>query len=521
MLVARKLKEGVTIDKVLDDIRDQVGTSIKRQHLINRQDVNNIKRQFNIDGIERHKEDQMSVFAKLQTLDYNPVTAFKPQGKESIDNLAKDDFLLAIQTQFQCDLMKTFGTRLICMDATHGTNHYHFKLVTVLILDEFGEGVPVGWMVSNKEDGILLSTFLTSLMDRTGPITAQYFMSDDAEQYYSSWNKVYGGQPRKLLCSWHVDKAWRSQLQSISSSDKKTKLYCSLRTILQTLSIPEFRKLMQQSISWMLSDPDLEAFGHYFQTYYAKRNEEWAYCYRVGTPVNTNMSVEAFHRLLKVVYLEGKHNRRVDHLLSLLLRIARDKLFDRLIKLEKGKSTHRGGEINRRHRAAIEMIDTTISVVQIEESLRQISSASRDHVQYLVRRQNAQCECKVICGSCGICAHMYTCSCVDSAVHSTACKHTHVIHMKYNKEMQTLNQSSKTAATDSPATCSESAAEEILALRHLSKTLQDEPMRDDGKLALDKLQDQFQGLVSQAQSLAYASTDCDVLKAGISKVQWV
>ena len=34
--------------------------------------------------------------------------------------------------------------------------------------------------------------------------------------------------------------------------------------------------------------------------------------------INTNMFVEAFHRLLKKVYLEGKQNRRLDHLLCVL-----------------------------------------------------------------------------------------------------------------------------------------------------------------------------------------------------------
>ncbi len=50
------------------------------------------------------------------------------------------------------------------------------------------------------------------------------------------------------------------------------------------------------------------------------------------------MSIEVFHRLLKVVYLQGKHNRRLDQLLSVLLRIARDKVFERMTKIEKGAS---------------------------------------------------------------------------------------------------------------------------------------------------------------------------------------
>ncbi len=104
---------------------------------------------------------------KLQEHEYDPVTIFKPQGQECATNtsLAKNDFLLGIQT------MKAFGDKL---DATHGTNHYDFKLVTVLVLDDFGEGIPVG---CNKEDGTVLKAFLRSLLDQL----TRYFMMDDAE----------------------------------------------------------------------------------------------------------------------------------------------------------------------------------------------------------------------------------------------------------------------------------------------------------------------------------------------------
>ena len=30
------------------------------------------------------------------------------------------------------------------MDATHGTNMYNFYLITVLVVDEYGEGLPFG-----------------------------------------------------------------------------------------------------------------------------------------------------------------------------------------------------------------------------------------------------------------------------------------------------------------------------------------------------------------------------------------
>ena len=37
------------------------------------------------------------------------------------------------------------------------------------------------------------------------------------------------------------------------------------------------------------------------------------------------------------------------------------------------------------------------------------------------------CDCKLRCSTCEICVHMHMCSCRDSKLHVTVCKHTHII----------------------------------------------------------------------------------------------
>ena len=33
-----------------------------------------------------------------------------------------------------------FGNNTVCIDATHGTDMYDFHLITLLVIDEYGEG---------------------------------------------------------------------------------------------------------------------------------------------------------------------------------------------------------------------------------------------------------------------------------------------------------------------------------------------------------------------------------------------
>lgn len=77
-------------------------------------------------------------------------------------------------------MLAKFGSTVVCMDSTHGTNVYDFFLITILVLDEFGEGVPVCWFISNREDSAALRQGLFKLKDRCGDINTNTFMSDDA-----------------------------------------------------------------------------------------------------------------------------------------------------------------------------------------------------------------------------------------------------------------------------------------------------------------------------------------------------
>ena len=106
------------------------------EHLVTRQDILNIKRQFNI---ERNKNDHTSLQAWVEELHlqpYDPILIFKQQGNtqgEEIDDIGRDDFLLSIQTEFQRDITMEFGNNIICIDATHNTNMYDFYLITTVV----------------------------------------------------------------------------------------------------------------------------------------------------------------------------------------------------------------------------------------------------------------------------------------------------------------------------------------------------------------------------------------------------
>ena len=141
-------------------------------------------------------------------------------------------------------------------------------------------------------------------------------------------------------------------MQNIS---QQKKIYHFLRLLLVQMNISTFRKLLAQIVT--LCKEIAPMFAEYLNSRYFKNFEQWAaLCCRIGTPMNTNMHIESFHRVLKIVYLQHKHNRRVDYLIYVLLKIERDKAFNHIQKIEKGKVTHRICDINKRYKSAVSFI---------------------------------------------------------------------------------------------------------------------------------------------------------------------
>ena len=270
--IVGKLAQGVEIPKILDDIRDKM-TDVTRDTFVTSKDLQNIKKQYNISGTQKHHEDGISVDLWVQesiTEPDNPVIFYKPQGTPH-DHLKDEDFLLCLQTAFQRNMIK-YASKTICIDSTHNTTQYDFMLTTVLVLDEFEEAVPVASAVSNREDAEILEVFFQSSVKRccgqnfTTDIFIN-FMSDLANNFYNARCATFPQPIRRFYCSWHVDKRWRKYIKDLIHFDEQQ---CNTYTYLKLLQTDpdeaNFRKTLQQFLSFLeqTSPPFLNYFSQNF-----------------------------------------------------------------------------------------------------------------------------------------------------------------------------------------------------------------------------------------------------------------
>ncbi len=59
--IAGQIAQGIGFGKILDDVRDHVGTRFSRVHLLTRKDISNIEKAFGLKGTEKHPVDSVSV----------------------------------------------------------------------------------------------------------------------------------------------------------------------------------------------------------------------------------------------------------------------------------------------------------------------------------------------------------------------------------------------------------------------------------------------------------------------------
>ena len=258
--IAAKLAQGVNMNSIMDFIRDSQAGPLTKDHLTTRLDLHNIKHQYNITYVQNDNNDAKSVLfwvAEMEREDHNPVLCFKAQGEKSNHvGIESNDFLLGLQTEFQKDMFVKYATKLVCVDATHGTNAYDFQLITVLVIDDYDEGIPVVWLISNKESSGVLSVFFASIRQR--------YLSDDAEGYHNSWISAFSRPAKKLLCSWHVDRSWRRNInEHIKDKQQQAEVY-ALKSLQNETSVAAFRRSLQKFLTWLREISD--AMATYFES---------------------------------------------------------------------------------------------------------------------------------------------------------------------------------------------------------------------------------------------------------------
>lgn len=437
-MLALKIPINNIIDKVREHFSDREGRDnlddLKYYHLIDRKKIHSLKTRLVDPSIIQDSNDALSTSLKVEALrqeSFNPVLLYKQQGIEDPSKrLAKEDFILAIMTKQQLDMYQKFAGRILCMDSTHKTNSYSFKLITLMVADEFRKGYPVAFCISNREDELAISLFLSSVKALSPETKVKVIMTDDDNAGWNAAKSVFGSDLQQFLCTWHIQRSWIKNIHNHFRNDaQKTEIYCYLCAMLQAKSENDFNRYKESLISKLLTmNP---GFLKYLMDNYFNRPEKWSLCFRKGIEygnVNTNMFVESFHNQLKTIYFSGKRNRRIDVLLDTLLKIENDHFIRHLQRVSYNNPSDSDVHIKDRHDRGLDIDNSRVK--QITSSIFSLDSETDNYIIEAMLDDCSQEHCYSKCKNLpciNLCYHMYQCSCSDYH-NGHICKHIHKIH---------------------------------------------------------------------------------------------
>ncbi|PAV89942.1 hypothetical protein WR25_15254 [Diploscapter pachys] len=326
---------------------------------------------------------------------------------------------MVLITDQQVDWLQKYGSRGICIDDTFNSTKYPLKLATLLVVDDFDRGLPAGFLLSRKmtsKEVELLFSVIKALLPDFKP---EYFMSDAAEAFRNGFKK--NPEHRQVLL---------------------TKLNLLLKTNIRKV----FFERASELCDYLHQTKEI-AFLQYISKYISDANSiaSWATFPRTGTPFNTSMYSETWHRLLKTDRLNRKENNRVDYLVHVLLETLDfiKKTHEINVNYHKPFQERRGlatissrrQQTHSRHRTAVELIRTDgVNVQNRGDGLFQILSSDKVTcytLRFLICRCNSTRN--VHCSECDVCPYSVLCSCVDEKA-GVSCKHGHILKIWLDKQ---------------------------------------------------------------------------------------
>lgn len=99
-----------------------------------------------------------------------------------------------------------------------------------MVVDEFGEGVPVAFMFSNRKDTHIYKKIFEVIKSNVGVVSTKVFMTDIVSTF-SARCSTMGPAKQQLFWSWHIDRAWQQNLSKICSKENRSEVYKVLKCL--------------------------------------------------------------------------------------------------------------------------------------------------------------------------------------------------------------------------------------------------------------------------------------------------
>ena len=94
--------------------------------------------------------------------------------------------------------------RIVTVDGTHGLTRYGFHLLSICVINIFGQGLVCAHAISNRENSRIWHILGRHLRPAARACKPEVLMSDDTNSAWNGLRQVWPSLEHKLLCHWHI-----------------------------------------------------------------------------------------------------------------------------------------------------------------------------------------------------------------------------------------------------------------------------------------------------------------------------
>lgn len=479
--LANKLDIGIDKSNVLKEAKS---SDDLKMNLINNTVLRNIQNKYVIERFKKRDQNEIqSLLMAIQEFKKG-IIYFKNQNEldKEQSEFAKEDFILCYMVKDHFLKAQEFmkqSNGVIFSDATHGLNRIDFKLITLMTYDYNHHGFPFGFCISNRETYGIFKIFFRSIKEKYGHLDAKYCLTDDIEQVYSAWCSVFNSSTIKLLCSFHVDRNFTSNIiANVKNSEDLKEINSELFLIRHELDKGKLLvKINDFEKKWFSKYKKLVNF---FKKNYFSRIEQWSYAFRKHTGINTNDPLESMHKDLKYNYLNNKMTTRIDEMFEACVNYLDDRYLKFLTNEIKPYVNKWQTTTFQNHQEALK----TDKESYLIEFLNNEFILTKGEKKFIIKQNNLDHnhKCKLECNYCSKCVHQLLCSCEDNCIRTTFCIHLHLVHI-FSKNDVIINQLSQQSSQQSspqsspqsmPDLCEENFVCEINKMKPAKISLEEE-----------------------------------------------
>ncbi|RUS83730.1 hypothetical protein EGW08_008526 [Elysia chlorotica] len=184
----------------------------------------------------------------------------------------------------------------VVMDITYRTNKYLYPLLTAMVIDCEGHGIPVMHAYLRKEDTATLEHVLRTFGELNSFADTHCFVVDKDMAEIAAIGAVFPDIPVNL-CHFHINQAVKRAMKAKVPADSMEKVVDLFMLQVYTESPDEFEELKDK-----LSNLIPTEARNYFETHWWRRSHLWATCRQanvVNLDVNTTNHLESYHNKIK------------------------------------------------------------------------------------------------------------------------------------------------------------------------------------------------------------------------------